>query len=80
MFQFIRKVATFPIRVYQMTLSPDHGPLRHLFHDGYCMYYPSCSEYTRQSILKKGVIAGILFGGWRILRCNPWGKGGVDKP
>jgi len=44
------------------------------------MYYPSCSEYTRQSILKKGVIAGILFGGWRILRCNPWGKGGVDKP
>ena len=43
-----------------------------------CLYEPSCSEYTKRCINNCGVIAGILLGIWRILRCNPLSKGGID--
>lgn len=43
-----------------------------------CKFYPSCSEYTKQAILKYGVIKGIFLGIRRILKCNPWSKGGYD--
>ena len=44
----------------------------------HCKYYPSCSEYTKQAIQKYGVIKGSILGIWRILRCNPFSKGGYD--
>lgn len=68
------------IRLYQKTLSPDHGFLKHLWPHGYCKYYPSCSEYGYQVIKKRGILVGIPKIIWRILRCNPWSKGGVDLP
>ena len=43
-----------------------------------CKYYPTCSEYTKQSIEKYGVVKGTRLGIWRILRCNPFSKGGYD--
>ena len=43
------------------------------------MYIPSCSEYTLEAILKHGFFYGSLLGFWRILRCNPFSKGGFDK-
>ncbi|HDD55835.1 MAG TPA: membrane protein insertion efficiency factor YidD [Chloroflexi bacterium] len=43
-----------------------------------CRFYPSCSHYTYQAIYKFGVIRGGLMGTWRILRCNPFSKGGYD--
>ncbi len=43
-----------------------------------CKYYPTCSEYTKQAIEKYGVFKGILLGLWRILKCNPFSKGGYD--
>jgi len=43
-----------------------------------CKFYPTCSEYTKQAIQKYGAIKGILLGIWRILRCNPFSKGGYD--
>ena len=43
-----------------------------------CLYTPSCSEYTKQCINNCGVFVGILLGMWRILRCNPLSKGGID--
>jgi hypothetical protein len=43
-----------------------------------CKYYPSCSEYTKQAIEKYGIFKGILLGIGRILRCNPFSKGGYD--
>ena len=43
-----------------------------------CKYYPTCSEYTKQAIEKYGVIKGIFIGLKRILRCNPFSKGGYD--
>lgn len=66
------------IEFYQRTLSPDHGPRRSQYPFGYCKYTPSCSEYCKQAIQKHGPVAGTLRGVWRILRCNPWSKGGSD--
>ena len=43
-----------------------------------CKYYPTCSEYTKQAIEKYGAFKGCLKGFWRILRCNPFSKGGYD--
>ena len=43
-----------------------------------CKYYPSCSEYTKQAIKKYGVIKGTGMGLARIIRCNPFSKGGYD--
>jgi hypothetical protein len=68
------------IRFYQRTLSPDHGFLKVFFRHGYCRFYPSCSEYGYQVIKKRGLLVGALKTIWRILRCNPWNKGGVDLP
>lgn len=45
-----------------------------------CMYQPTCSEYTLQAINNRGVVLGILAGLWRIIRCNPFLKGGYDPP
>ena len=43
-----------------------------------CKFYPTCSEYTKQAIQKYGIGKGILLGVGRILRCNPFSKGGYD--
>lgn len=43
-----------------------------------CKFYPTCSEYTKQAILKYGALKGIWLGIKRILRCNPFSKGGYD--
>ncbi|MBI4994315.1 membrane protein insertion efficiency factor YidD [Candidatus Peregrinibacteria bacterium] len=68
------------IRLYQKTLSPDHGFLKPLFPHGYCKYTPSCSEYMKLVIEKRGVLIGVPKGVWRILRCNPFSRGGEDVP
>lgn len=44
-----------------------------------CRYKPTCSEYTKQAIEKFGIVKGSLKGFWRILRCNPFSKGGIDE-
>ena len=43
-----------------------------------CKFYPTCSEYTKQAIEKYGAGKGLILGIWRILRCNPFSKGGYD--
>ena len=43
-----------------------------------CKFYPTCSEYTKQAIQKYGAGKGILIGIYRIIRCNPFSKGGYD--
>jgi hypothetical protein len=74
----IKKLVLKLIRLYQKTLSLDHGPLSFLYSEGLCRYKPTCSEYTYQAIEKYGVLLGATLGLWRILRCNPWSKGGYD--
>lgn len=44
----------------------------------HCKYYPSCSEYTKQAIEKYGTLKGIWLGLKRIIKCNPFSKGGYD--
>ena len=46
---------------------------------GNCRYVPSCSEYMLEAILKHGFFIGFALGFWRILRCNPFSRGGFDK-
>ena len=43
-----------------------------------CKYYPTCSEYMKQAIEKYGSLKGSFIGFKRILRCNPFSKGGYD--
>ena len=43
-----------------------------------CKFYPTCSEYTRQAIEKYGALKGLILGIYRVLRCNPFSKGGYD--
>lgn len=43
-----------------------------------CKFYPTCSEYTKQAIEKYGAFKGLSLGIYRILRCNPFSKGGYD--
>jgi putative membrane protein insertion efficiency factor len=59
------------IRAYQATFS------RTLPQDT-CRFYPSCSHYGYQAIYKYGVLKGGLMAAWRVLRCNPFNKGGFD--
>ncbi len=79
----LKKVIRWPfvtlITIYQHTLSFDHGPLKVFFPYGYCRYTPCCSEYSKKAIEKHGVIKGMILGSWRILRCNPWSRGGLDE-
>lgn len=44
----------------------------------HCKFYPTCSEYTKKAIEKYGAGKGTLLGIARILRCNPFSKGGYD--
>ena len=64
----LKKISILLIRFYQKYISVKN-----------CRYIPSCSQYTLEAILKHGVIKGWVLGFWRILRCNPWSKGGFDK-
>jgi putative membrane protein insertion efficiency factor len=73
-----RKIATFAIIGYQKLLSPDHSWLKFRYPHGFCKFYPSCSEYTKQAIEKFGVVKGSYLGIKRIIRCNPWTKPGID--
>jgi hypothetical protein len=67
------------ISLYQKTLSPDHGWLKFKYPYGYCKFYPSCSEYTKQAIAQRGVAAGVGLGALRILKCNPWSENKIDE-
>ena len=66
------------IKLYQLTLSPDHSWLKVFFPQGYCRFHPSCSMYTIDAITKHGTVTGIILGAQRIGRCNPWNPGGYD--
>ena len=73
-----RTVALKLIRLYQKTLSFDHGWLSAMFPYGYCRFKPTCSDYAYQAVAKYGLIKGGLKAVWRVLRCNPLSEGGYD--
>jgi uncharacterized protein len=65
-----RRVACFPIAVYQRAISPGL-PRR-------CRYAPTCSRYAVQAIGEYGILRGLVLATWRLIRCNPWSLGGYD--
>lgn len=69
----MKKILIFLLKSYQKFISP---MLRVLGVN--CKYYPSCSEYMKQAIEKYGCLKGTYLGIKRLLRCNPFAKGGYD--
>ena len=59
------------IEFYQKVLSPLKGA-------PCCKYHPTCSSYAKEAIEVHGALKGLIMGFWRILRCNPFSKGGYD--
>ncbi|MCX6389926.1 MAG: membrane protein insertion efficiency factor YidD [Solirubrobacterales bacterium] len=66
-----RRLATSPIRFWSRWISPSLAPR--------CKYEPSCSRYATQAVEELGILRGAVLAGWRLLRCNPWSHGGVDR-
>ena len=69
----MKKILLFLIKIYQKHISPitSHYNIK-------CKYFPTCSEYTKQAIEKYGAFYGSFLGIKRILKCNPFSKGGYD--
>lgn len=67
-----RKIALVPVRIYRKYVSPALRPR--------CRYYPTCSAYFEQAVLKYGVLKGSAKGIYRIMRCHPFAQGGYDPP
>jgi hypothetical protein len=59
------------IRLYRIGLSPYFG--------GHCRFHPSCSQYALEAISVHGAFRGLKLALWRLLRCNPFCTGGVDR-
>lgn len=66
----MKYILIFLIRFYQRAISPFFLPS--------CRFYPTCSEYSLQAVKKYGALKGSGLAVWRILRCNPFNKGGFD--
>ncbi len=66
----INKFFIFFINIYKKNIS--------LLLPASCRFYPSCSEYSKQAFEKYNFIKAFLLSVYRVLRCNPWNKGGYD--
>jgi len=75
---YLRNILIKIIKFYQKTISPDHGFFKSFYPFGYCRFNPSCSQFAIDTIIKYGIIKAGPKIIWRILRCNPWNKGGND--
>ena len=69
----MRKLIISLINLYQKGISPMISSK-----NIHCKFYPTCCEYTKQAVEKYGVIKGGAKGIIRILKCNPFSKGGYD--
>ena len=67
----LKKGMIFLIKTYQQTISP-------VYSHGACRYTPTCSQYALEAIQIHGPVKGAWLGFKRILRCNPFFKGGYD--
>lgn len=66
----MKRFFIFLIRLYQKYISPMKKPC--------CRFYPTCSQYALEAIQKHGAFKGFFMALWRVIRCNPFCKGGYD--
>lgn len=66
----MKKLLIFLIKFYRKYLSPRKRTK--------CPYVPSCSAYGLEAVEKYGAVKGGMLTAWRIMRCNPFSKGGYD--
>jgi len=66
----MKSIVIFLIRCYQRYLSPIIPPA--------CRFEPTCSAYAIEAIRRKGLLRGLALAAWRVLRCNPFCRGGYD--
>ena len=69
----MKKILLFLLKIYKKYISPIFKSI-----GIECKYYQTCSEYMRQAIEKYGALKGTFLGIKRLLRCNPFSKGGYD--
>ena len=67
-----RFLVLVPVRVYRVSVGRAVG--------GRCRFYPSCSEYAEAAVTQAGAVRGIALSVWRVLRCSPLSRGGIDHP
>ena len=66
----MKHVMIWLIRLYQKVISPIKPPC--------CRFTPTCSQYAIEAFTKRGFFVGFILTVWRILRCNPFSRGGYD--
>lgn len=66
----LRELWLLPAHLYRRFISPLKPPC--------CRFTPTCSEYAVEAVRKRGIIVGTALAVWRVLRCNPFGRGGYD--
>jgi putative membrane protein insertion efficiency factor len=66
----MKALALTMLRLYKRWISPSLAPS--------CRYVPTCSEYAMEAIDRYGVLRGGMKAAWRLLRCHPFVKGGLD--
>ena len=66
----MKKILIFIIKFYRKNLSPLKSTK--------CPYTPTCSQYGLEAVEKYGAVKGGAMAAWRIIRCNPFSKGGYD--
>lgn len=77
----MRYILLFLIKIYQKTLSYDHGLIGKVYPNiRHCKFTPTCSEYGYQAIEKYGSLKGVYLFLKRFVRCNPWAKPGQYDP
>jgi putative membrane protein insertion efficiency factor len=65
-----RELAVLPVRFYRYCISPALPAA--------CRFYPTCSHYVLQAVLRHGIARGGWLGLRRLARCHPWSPGGYD--
>jgi putative membrane protein insertion efficiency factor len=66
----VKAVALWMLRGYKRWISPAFPPS--------CRYVPTCSEYALEAVERYGAVRGLAMASWRVLRCHPLAKGGLD--
>ena len=68
----IRKTVLIPVKLYQRYVSPAKGVPT-------CRFTPTCSQYAVDAVMEWGIFVGVILALWRLVRCNPFSKGGRDE-